>query len=181
MIAQNTNPADWCTHANGYLAGSDNSNGVWANIAASYPASSHQRITALLQSNNEETYSNYACYVDYSDDYRARKDTIPAGFTSIRESINFPEGPVVHNEPRPNSVDNQFCLQCHTAESQGGLGLDALTFNANLTAENDPRRQPMQPAARVFGHIPADWLGEDLPRTDMVCLLYTSPSPRDRG
>ena len=168
VIAQNTNPADWCTHANGYLAGSDNSNGVWANIAASYPASSHQRITALLQSNNEETYSNYACYVDYSDDYRARKDTIPAGFTSIRESINFPEGPVVHNEPRPNSVDNQFCLQCHTAESQGGLGLDALTFNANLTAENDPRRQPMQPAARVFGHIPADWLGEDLPRTDMV-------------
>ena len=168
VIAQNTNPAEWCAHANGHLVGSNVSNGELADIASAYPASSHQEITDFLVSNGQQTYSYYACYHDYSEDYAGRKATIPAGFVPIKQSINFPEGPLVHNQPRPNSVNNPQCLQCHTADSPKGLGLDALTFNASLNAEDDPRRNPMQPVPRVFGHVPANYLGEDLPRTDMV-------------
>ena len=168
VIGHNTNVEGWCAQANGQLVGSNGSNNRWANIARTYPNFAHEAISEELRSNDEQEYSFYACYVDYSGDYLAREDTIPSGFRSIRESINFPEGPLVHNEPRPESRNNGFCLQCHTATAPAGLSLDALAFNSSLTAANDPRRQPMQPPARVFGNIPANWLGSGLPATALV-------------
>ena len=175
VIAHRTNPEGWCAQANGQLVGSDSANNQLSQIARSYPNSSHQAISDLLASNDQDTYSFYACYVDYSGDYLARADTIPAGFSSIRESINFPEGPLVHNEPRPDSLDNQFCLQCHTADAPKGLGLPALALDLSLTAVNDPRRQPMQPPARVFGNIPANWLGQGLPARRLVAPAQGFP------
>lgn len=168
VIAHNTNVEGWCSQANGRLVGSNGSNHPLRNIALSYPNSSHLDISDVLSRTGEEEYSFYACYVDYSGDYLAREDTIPNGFNSIRESINFPEGPIVHDEPRPDSIDNAFCLQCHTPTAPLGLGLPALAFNGSLNAANDPRRQPLQPPARVFGHVPANWLGQDLPANALV-------------
>ena len=89
-------------------------------------------------------------------------------FTDLTGDINFPEGPLVYNQPRPDSSDNQFCLSCHSADSKGGLGLDALSFDRNLTHAEDPRRQPLEPVARVFGNIPENWLGTGVPRRDLV-------------
>jgi len=49
-----------------------------------------------------------------------------------------------------------------------GLGLDAIAFDSSVTAPFDPRRQPTQPPARVFGNIPADWLGDGVPGRHQV-------------
>ena len=168
VIALRRNPSDWCRQANGYLVGSYGAGNALADVAGRYPDASHQVITDLLTDTNQDSYLFYACYVDYTGDYLARKDTIPEGFTAISERIDFPEGPLVHDLPRPDSSNNAACLQCHAAGLPLGLGLGALTLNGNVTAANDPRRNPMQPPARVFGHIPANWLGEGLPASAMV-------------
>ena len=168
VIAHETNAANWCGNANGILVGSDNFDNQWESIALNYPDSSHQAIDDTLRENGKTTYSRYACYVDYSDDYAAHRDSLPRDAVDISADINFPEGPLVHDQPRPDSSNNQFCLSCHTAQGQGGFGLDALTSNNNLTHAQDPRRQPMEPVARVFGHIPANWLAEGVPENSLV-------------
>jgi len=158
VIAHETNAENWCGNANGILVGSDNFDNQWLDIVLAYPNESHQAISN----------SHYACYVDYSDDYVAHRDSLPDGVTDLTGTINFPEGPLVHDQPRPDSSNNQFCLSCHTAEGTAGLGLDALTSNINLTHVQDPRRQPMEPVARVFGHIPANWLAQGVPANPLV-------------
>ena len=77
---------------------------------------------------------------------------------SIREAINFPEGPLRAGVPRPDSTQNTFCTSCHTEDSKAGLRLDALALDASTPAELDRRRQPSQPPRRVFGNIPAGWI-----------------------
>ena len=83
---------------------------------------------------------------------------MPPGTTSLREAINFPEGPLRSGAPRPDSSSNEFCRTCHTATSFGGLTLEALELRADVPADDDPRRQPLQPLRRVFGNVPAGWI-----------------------
>lgn len=102
-------------------------------------------------------FPQYVCYHDYSDDNQAHHFNLPAGLTALREAINFPEGPLYFDAPRPDSSANEFCLSCHHAKGVVGLGVDALTFNPQLQAKEDPRRQPTQPPAKVYGNVPGNW------------------------
>lgn len=157
VFAQTANPEVACNHAAGTLIGIDG-NASWNNIAGRYPQASHAAINRLVSASGRQTHSRYACYTDYNDVLGIDVMNPPANTVSIREAINFPEGPVVHNKPRPDSVANQFCLSCHHDEGPGGLDLDALTLDASLTATDDPRRQPTQHLRLVHGNIPAGWL-----------------------
>ena len=102
--------------------------------------------------------SRYACYHDHRGDAAAHLRNLPDGTRSLREAVNFPEGPLKSGVPRPDSSANPFCLSCHSANGKGGLDLAALAYQPELLAEDDRRRQPHQPPRRVFGNIPAGWI-----------------------
>lgn len=58
-------------------------------------------------------------------------------------TVHFPEGPLYHDAPRPDSTDNKFCLVCHAGNSNEKikeLTVDALRFR-NVQAKLDPRHQ----------------------------------------
>jgi Concanavalin A-like lectin/glucanases superfamily len=168
VIAHESNKEEWCNHANGTLMGSDNPSGEWSALAESYPQASHRAISDLLAASGKRSFGRYVCYHNYSGDYRAYQRNIPGGYVSVRSDIHAPEGPLVHNQPRPDARQNEFCLSCHSDANKKGLRLDALNFNPNVIAARDPRRQPQQPYPRVFGHIPANWLGAGRPARAMV-------------
>ncbi|KMT67070.1 LamG-like jellyroll fold domain-containing protein [Catenovulum maritimum] len=175
VMAERVNVEMACNHANGTLVGLDSAAPVddtqwhyWNDYADSMPAGSHNAIRNTLNTRNKPSYDKYVCYSDYSADYAAHLANIPAGLHSIRDSINFPEGPLLWNAPRPDSSNNAFCLSCHTAGGMQGLDIDALTLNNSLDAVDDPRRQPMQPDAKVFGNIPANWLGQGIPAEHFI-------------
>jgi len=166
------NPEVACNHANGTIAGVRNNNGRWPAIANAYPNSSHSRVRAFVNRARVPTDSRYVCYADYRGDNLAHAHNIPGNLRSVREAITFPEGPLVFNQPRPNSSSNQFCLSCHKSDSLAGLGLGALGRRPNVNAMNDPRRQPSQPEPVVRGVIPANWLGPNLP----AARILTGPN-----
>ena len=136
----------------------NNAPDAWSNRADDYPSFAHDRVTNILRDSGESTFSQYTCYSDYSDDYAAHLGNIPNGLQSMRDALVFPEGPIIHSQPRPDSSENAFCLSCHTDDGLAGLGLDALEFRPRVLARDDERRQPMQPDPRVFGNIPAGWI-----------------------
>lgn len=163
VLAHDVNPEVACNHARGTLV-QVTDEPTWSSIASRYPSWAHDEVAAVAS-----VAGPFACFHDYTRDYGAHLQNVPAGTTSVREAINFPEGPVRFGAPRPDSSDNEFCLSCHTAEGQGGLGLEALELRVDVMAEDDARRQPLQPPRRVFGNIPADWIppgeGEGSPTT----------------
>ncbi|WP_020208824.1 LamG-like jellyroll fold domain-containing protein [Gilvimarinus chinensis] len=169
IFAEHINPEVACNHAKGSLAGlTGAAPSHWQNMANAHPDASHSELSALLASHGKQTYSRYVCYHDYSDDYAAHMQNIPQGLNHVREDINFPEGPLLQDRPRPESRQNAFCLSCHTADGQGGLDLDALALRAGVNAPFDERRQPLQPDPYVYGNIPANWLGAGLPSAGYV-------------
>jgi len=149
VLAHDVNAEVACNHARGTLLRWDDAPG------ATYPDWAHAEIAAAA---GEAAASRYSCFTDHSDDYAAHLGNLPGGATSLRAAINFPEGPLMSGAPRPDSSGNSFCLSCHEAAGQGGLSLDALDLQPALLAEDDPRRQPLQPPRRVFGNIPANWI-----------------------
>ena len=157
IFAQQLNPEVACNQAGGSLIGIENSSN-WQSTANRYPAASHEAINQRVSSSGRGSFNRYACYTDYTSVYGIDVKSPPAGTVSVREAINFPEGPVVFNQPRPDSSNNTFCLSCHQADSKGGLGLDALSFDPNVNAMDDPRRQPLQALRMVHGNIPEGWL-----------------------
>jgi hypothetical protein len=146
-----------CNHANGTLIGlpSSYTNEWKTRFADRYPAWAHEEISRTLAANGETTYPRYANYYNYWKDNAVHRGTIPAGTVSLRQSVHFPEGPLFHNAPRPHSAANAFCISCHHSAADGGLDLTAISLNTTWTAANDPRRQPMQPPAKIHGRIPA--------------------------
>jgi hypothetical protein len=153
VLAHDVDPEVACNHARGTLVevGTD---AALAERAAVYPAWAHARV-ASAAGLAEVTA---ACVLDHGDDYAAHLGNLPAGTTSLRDAILFPEGPLQHGVPRPDSSDNAFCLTCHTADSKDGMHTDALVYDPATLAEHDLRRQPHQPPRRVFGNIPAGWI-----------------------
>ncbi len=164
VFAEVVNKEVACNHAKGSLAGVGvGASAFWTNLAASYPSASHDEVSSVLSASGRGAHGSYVCYHDYSYDYAAHLQNFPFGLESIRDAINFPEGPLLQDRPRPESRTNLFCLSCHTAEGRGGLDLDALAFQPGVNAPEDQRRQPLQPDPYVYGNIPANWLSPGLP------------------
>ncbi|MBU2886370.1 Ig-like domain-containing protein [Gilvimarinus agarilyticus] len=169
VFAETVNPEVACNHAKGTLAGlTSGAASSWQNIANGHPNTSHQEVSSLLSSNGKSTFNRYVCYHDYSDDYAAHLQNIPQGLRSVREDINFPEGPLRQDRPRPESRQNAFCTSCHTADGRSGLDLEALALRAGINAPDDERRQPLQPDPFVYGNIPANWISPGVPATRQV-------------
>lgn len=154
VLAHDVNPEVACNHARGTLVRVDD-DAAWATTARRFPAWAHQEVAAAAA---DSAAAHYACFHDYRTDYAAHLGNLPDGTVSVRERINFPEGPLRAGVPRPDSTTNEFCLMCHKAGGQGGLSTAALEYYAGLPLEYDLRRQPMQPPRRVFGNIPAHWI-----------------------
>lgn len=142
-----------CNHAKGTLVAVGDAP-EWSAVAARHPSWAHAEVAAAAG----RADGTFACVQDHRADYAAHLANLPAGTTSVRAAIHFPEGPVRAGQPRPDSSANVFCRTCHTANGRGGLSLDALAFDPTRTAVEDLRRQPSQPPRRVFGNIPAGWL-----------------------
>jgi hypothetical protein len=154
LLAHAVNPEVACNHARGTLIQIDD-HPEWASVASRYPAFAHAEIAEAAGAPAD---ARFACYHDYRRDHGAHLANIPAGTRSVRDAINFPEGPIRLGAPRPDSTSNAFCTTCHTAESRDGLSLSALELRPDVMAEDDPRRQPHQPPRRVFGNVPAGWI-----------------------
>jgi hypothetical protein len=146
-----------CNHANGSLIGLPSTyTAEWkTKFANRYPTWAHTEITNFLRNQGETTYPQYANFYNYKIDKGAHRNNVPAGTVALRQSVHFPEGPLFHNRPRPDSITNAFCVTCHHNGAKAGLDLGALDLDSAFTAANDPRRQPMQPPPRLFGRIPA--------------------------
>ena len=153
LLAHDVNPEVACNHAGGSLVALI-APGPLDEVAARYPAWAHDIVAGAAAASS----ARYACALDHSADYAAHLQAPPAGTTSVREAITFPEGPLRAGVPRPDSSDNPFCLSCHHEDGRGGLTLHALVADPTRVAEDDPRRQPSQPPRRVFGNIPAGWI-----------------------
>jgi hypothetical protein len=154
-----------CNQAHGTLAALDEKGGAtssneWIAATQRYPARAHERIAASLAA---PSTTRYICFHGYRHDYENTLATLPSGFRSVRRELVFPEGPLTYGQPRPDSSDNPFCLSCHSGTGKGGLDLGALVRNPDLPMQDDPRRQPSQPLRRVFGNLPANWLGNGKP------------------
>lgn len=154
-------PETACNLAHGTLLATG-TNPQLAEQAKRYSSAMHGRITTALQLRGQPFYSSYACYMDSPDqDRTAVMHSLPAGAISIRASMHFPEGPLYHDAPRPDSTTNEFCLICHagneTSEKVVGLKVNALAWK-NVAAKLDPRRQPTQAPPFISGNLPSDFL-----------------------
>jgi len=156
VLAHDVNPEVACNHAGGTLI-EVLDNPTWTEVASAYPRWAHEALSARVGASAE---ARFACMVDYTTDYGAHLGSVPPGTRGIRDTVNFPEGPLRAGVPRPDSTANDFCLSCHHEAGQGGLSLEALVFQADTMLEHDARRQPTQPPRRVFGNIPAGWIPE---------------------
>ncbi len=162
VFARQFTPEVNCNNAYGTIIGLPHAyDGAWKSLAQRYPASTHAYMDNALMMRGRETYPLYACYLDNSWDYAAHLGNYPEGTVSLRSAINFPEGPLYFDSPRPDSVFNNFCLDCHHETGKVGLTIDALRYTPGLGAQHDPRRQPSQPPALVRGNLPVGWLGLD--------------------
>ncbi len=103
--------------------------------------------------------TRFACFHDYGAPELALLANLPNGASSVRAGVVFPEGPLHAASPRPDSTANHFCLGCHVDDGVAPPSLlpAALALDAGLLpAKDDPRRQPMQTPALIFGNVPLD-------------------------
>ena len=163
VFGQKFNPEEIANHAKATLVGLSGAyQGKWNSIASTYPAVSHQEITTLLTSNGRTSFPKYVAYHEYTGDDIAHLGSIPTGAVSVRESILMPEFGFAHDVPRPDFTNNSFCFSCHDTGLKGGLGVEALTPLTGVSWVDDTRRQPSQPFRIVTGHIPQDWLHNEV-------------------
>ncbi|HRI53632.1 MAG TPA: hypothetical protein PLW65_25985 [Pseudomonadota bacterium] len=158
-----------CNQALGTLVGV--SKGPGYSLAASYPASSHAELSALLGGSGP-TYARYVC------ESRLRPGADDTGYACryqhrdarcVGHRIHFAEGPLVYGTPRPASGTNSFCRRCHVDSSPHPTLRVAAPLAAGTTAmERDRRRQPLQPPARLLGNIPAGLFGAAGPATPII-------------
>ncbi len=154
IFAQPSSVEIACNHAYGTLI-EVGANPSWQAVAARYPAEHH---AALARQLGQGPRTRFACYHDHRADVAAHGRNLPDQTVGLREALNFPEGPLRAGVPRPDSSLNPFCLTCHHAAGQMGLSTGALDYRPQWTAEDDPRRQPLQGLRRVFGNIPGGWI-----------------------
>ncbi len=159
VFADSMNPETAANHAGGTIVGFNSDyTGPLTSQSNLYPDWAHAEISAFLANQGEPTFDYYANWADYSDDGAAHLLNIPVDVASLRHNLLFPEGPLYHDAPRPQSTQNKFCLTCHSTASLDGLSLAALELNTFDNAAQDFRRQPSQQPRQVGGNIPANWL-----------------------
>jgi hypothetical protein len=156
LLAHTVDPETACNHAGGTLIGLPAAYaGVFkTKFADRFPAWTHAQLSAELRNRGETAHPAYANFIDYQHDLGATAGTMPAGTAHLRQAVHFPEGPLFHDAPRPDTRQNAFCISCHSSAGQAGLGLSALAYTG-VPATFDPRRQPAQPPAQLFGQVPA--------------------------
>lgn len=158
VVLRRPDPETLCNHARGTLLGLPATySGNWDAVAARYPSASHTAITTALMLRSQPTFPEYVCFHDYVNDLGAHLDNLPAGTTSVRHAILFPEGPLAVDLPRPDSSQNGFCSSCHVDGQPDSLSPAALLPIA-APMQDDPRRQPSQPPPLVFGNVPAGYV-----------------------
>ena len=169
VFADSMNPETAANHAGGTIVGFNSDyTGPLTSQANLYPDWAHAEISAFLANQGETTYDYYANWADYSDDGAAHLLNIPVDVVSLRHNILFPEGPIYHDAPRPQSTQNKFCQTCHSTSSLDGLALAALDLDTFSNAADDFRRQPSQQPRQVGGNLPANWLpGSQAGATDL--------------
>ena len=161
--AQSMTDEQMCNHSMGTVVALDNAldaSSALVRKAQSVPSLFHDRIRSATQS----TANLFLCFdSNKNQDGWVDMNVLPAGVASLRHALLFPEGMLVFNQPRPDSSNNAFCVSCHTDDGSGrrppSLLLNALTLNSQVVKALDPRRQPSEPPARVFGNLPAGTWG----------------------
>ena len=181
VIAQNVDFETICNHAHGTIVGAST---AWNTIVSSYPQSSTAGSEGY-QINHSRTlsFNDYGCVVNYTSDASATylpafsltTGNLPSGTTSVRDTLHFPEGPLLWDQPRPLSTGNQFCTSCHV--DNGGQASVTLGSQITLAAgapgtpmSTDTRRQPMHPQRLVYGNIPTGYFN------GQSCQLTSSPT-----
>lgn len=148
-----------CNIAHGTLV-AVGGNTQMARLASLYPAQMHARVSAALQLRGKPTFPSYACFQDNpSQGKSAELHRLPQGTISMRPSMHFPEGPLYHDAPRPDSTSNEFCLACHANSNFNGLTIEALRYK-NTPAKIDIRRQPTQTPQYLTGHVPPEFVSK---------------------
>jgi hypothetical protein len=165
VVSGDRDPEQLCNYAHGTLRGLDptNNSSDFA-FAGNYPEASHGEISALIAATGRPSFDRYLCE-------RTRDQAHPC-LTSIHQSLSnepscvragllFPEGPLFHDRPRPDSRGNPFCLSCHS-EDQSNLSLRVAPalrsgpMGTDLFEDN--RRQPSQAPRRLHGFVPKELL-----------------------
>ncbi|MDF1824095.1 MAG: hypothetical protein P1U68_05610 [Verrucomicrobiales bacterium] len=169
VFAHAMNPEVAANHAGGTLVGFDSSySGPLTGDADLYPDWAHDELSEFLANQGEATFDYYVNWADYSADGAAHLLNIPNDVEGLRHQFLFPEGPLYHDAPRPESSQNKFCLTCHSTSSFDGLALAALSIDRSSSAAEDFRRQPSQQPREVGGVIPPAWLdGSPVGGTDL--------------
>lgn len=163
VVSGEKNPEVLCNYAHGTLRGvdQDSSNSDFS-LAASYPQTSHDEISARLSSTARRSFDRYRCEQERDQSHRCLTQIhqpLSTDLTCVRSALLFPEGPLFHDQPRPDSQGNLFCLSCHSADQSR----PSLQVKAPLQADprwrelaTDPRRQPSQAPRRLHGFIPKE-------------------------
>jgi len=153
LFAENPGPEVICNHARGTLI----------ETMTTVEPEKLNRISPIVI--DPEPVPVRSCFHDYGREQPgAHLRNLPSGTVSLREQLLFPEGPLHYDQPRPDSSGNGFCLSCHTStQATPSLRVDALLPAPGVLMQHDPRRQPMQPAALIFGHIPANLYAPGVP------------------
>lgn len=169
VFAHAMNPEVAANHAGGTLVGFDSSyTGPLTSDANLYPDWAHDELSEFLANQGEATFDYYVNWADYSADGAAHLLNIPNNVEGLRHQFLFPEGPLYHDAPRPESRQNKFCLTCHSTSSLDGLALAALSIDRLSSATEDFRRQPSQQPREIGGVIPPAWLdGSPAAGTDL--------------
>lgn len=169
VLASAPDPEVACNHARGTLIGLPAGYaGPWAAVASRYPATSHAALTDRLVAASQPAFDRYACFHDYLNEHGAHLGNVPVGTASVRQSVVFPEGVLVWDEPRPDSSQNTFCLGCHVSGQRASLTPAALAYDPTRLMSNDRRRQPLQPPRLVFGNVPPQYV----PATGLPSAAY---------
>ena len=160
VFARALDPESVCNQGRGTLARmTSNTDAAWWAVAGQY--TTHGVLRTLL---GDGAGTRYVCVHDYADPDRALLTSLPTGSSSVRSALLAL--PALHAAtPRPDSSTTPFCLSCHVADTFAPTSLTstALAINPALAAQDDPRRQPLQTPARIFGNVPLDFFRNAAP------------------
>ena len=166
VVSGAKSPEEICNYARGTLRGLPAQEpGSDFSVAGGYPQTSHDEISARLRGSGLPTYERYRCERERDAAHPCLGDIhrLAGGEAScVRSGLLFPEGPLYHDLPRPDSRANPFCASCHVAghPTKSLRVAGPLKPGADGTAlAADGRRQPSQSPVRIHGFVPEALFG----------------------